>query len=89
MIDWVTIASNRGHPSNCRNCEKKIKLLTVRGLQKSKPFNNYFCEKCLKEQLDSGIKKIKEMKKEYERLSKMNKQEKMGYLNRLKILKKL
>lgn len=89
MIDEVTIASNRGAPATCKNCKKRIRGLTVRGLQETKNYNNYVCEKCLIKELDTAISRVEENKKEYERLSKMDKKERMEYLNRLKILKKL
>ena len=86
MIDDITISSNRGNPAICKKCGKKIKYLSIRGVQEGGAYPLYFCKKCSESKLEIGNKKLKYMKKEFERLCKMNKEGKEDYLNRIKII---
>ena len=89
MIDEITISGQRGNLAICKGCRKKIKYLKVRGVQKAEPYNSYYCKKCAKGQLETGEDKIRDMKKEFKRISEMNVGEKEDYLQRIKLLKQL
>ncbi len=89
MIDKIGISPQLGMQSLCRGCGNKIGRIKVRGIQESFSYTNYFCFKCTKEQLLGANEKIKNLKKEFVKLSRLNKREKKMYLHKLKILESL
>lgn len=89
MIDEVKISSNRGQEATCRGCNKKIERFAIRGIQRSHPFNNYFCEECSELQLRIGVKNIKDTKKEFDRFKNMSREERIDYLYKLRVISKL
>lgn len=89
MIDKIGISPQLGMTSICRGCGEKVGRIKVRGIQKSFSYTNYFCFKCTKEQLLGANEKIKNLKKEFIKLSRFNKKERKMHLRKLKMLNNL
>ena len=87
-ISHIEIAPEKYRRARCQKCHKKIMPLEVRGAVSGR-FLGYLCEKHLKEELEIIPKQLKQINKEFNRLTNMSKEEKEDQLNRLIILKKL
>ena len=89
MIDEIEIAISN-HKASCVKCGKEILRLEIRGKRNHvKAHPEYICEKCLKKELEEVDNEVNKIKKEFNKFSNMKDSEKEGYLNRLKILRKL
>lgn len=61
----------------------------MRGVVRGSLYYGYLCKKCTKKELSKLPLHIKKMNKKYIEFEKMSDEEKLDYLNRLKILEKL
>lgn len=89
MIEEIQISPTKVRWARCKKCKKKIERLEVRGVFIDREYGGYFCSKCTKKELLKAPVHIEKMNKGVEKFEKMNDEEKLDYLNRLKILKQL
>lgn len=89
MIENIQISPPKYRRAGCKKCKKKIQPLEVRGVFQGSLYQGYLCKNCTKEELSKMPQHIKQMKKMYEKLEKMDEKEKINYLLKLKIIEKL
>ena len=89
MIEEIQISNPKYRRARCQKCKKKILPLEMRGVVRGSLYFGYLCKKCNKEELLKLPLHIKKMNEKYKEFEKMNDEEKLDYLNRLEILKKL
>ena len=89
MIEKIQVSSEKFRRANCKKCKIKIMPLKVRGVVQGGMYDGYLCEKCTEEELNDIPKRLKKVNNKFNKLIKMDVEEKRDYLRKLNILKEL